>query len=367
MQAERNYKDTNFITGLRAIAISLVFLIHSGGGGLRELGGAYNLFVDFGKYGVPMFFVISGFTIFHQLYSGNYSFSKFLKIRISRISIPYFPIILLIFIYINMGGEQFNGWANKFNDGAISIDNLFAHLTYLASFSLKYANTIIGVEWSLHIEIFFYLTLGYLIANQYLKVNLKSLSFALIVTVFIAILFLYLGFVNKLDRLLVHWMPFRYAWMFVLGGIGYYYRNIINIKLTKQNQYKLSNVAILLSIMCVFILLNLKKINGVGVINEGIFATLTFILIVFVRDSASLSVILNNKVLNLLGSISFSFYLLHFIVIQTQIANYFATDTALLLIINFAFTALISYLWFRVFEVMIYKKAKSYIVRAERK
>jgi len=366
MQTKRHYEGTNFITGLRAIAIFLVFLIHSGGGGLRELGGAYNLLVDFGQYGVPMFFVISGFTIFYQLDSGRYSFSEFLMIRVSRVSIPYFPLILLIFIYSSMGGEQFNGWANKFNDGVISIDNMLAHLTYLASFSLKYANTIIGVEWSLHIEVFFYLILGYAIARKFLKISFKSLFVALLATVIMAIIFLFLRHTNRLDPLLVNFMPFRYAWMFVLGGIGYYCRNVVHRQLTKEVQYKLSNIAILVSIASALTLLNVKEINGVGAVNEGVFALLTFIMIAFVRDDAGLSAMLKNKVLIWFGSISFSFYLIHYIVIQTKIVHYFVADTFLLFIANFLLATLISYLWFSIFEVKIYRKAKLYITSVGR-
>lgn len=77
----RDYKDTNFITSLRAIAILFVFIIHSGGGGLRELGAMGNFFVDIGKYGVQMFFVISGFTIFNQFFSEKYTLKKFLLVR----------------------------------------------------------------------------------------------------------------------------------------------------------------------------------------------------------------------------------------------------------------------------------------------
>jgi peptidoglycan/LPS O-acetylase OafA/YrhL len=37
MNIERHYDGTNFITGLRAIAVLMVFLIHSGGGGFVKL------------------------------------------------------------------------------------------------------------------------------------------------------------------------------------------------------------------------------------------------------------------------------------------------------------------------------------------
>ena len=37
MQIDRRYDGTDFITGLRAVAVFLVFIIHSGGGGLRDI------------------------------------------------------------------------------------------------------------------------------------------------------------------------------------------------------------------------------------------------------------------------------------------------------------------------------------------
>jgi peptidoglycan/LPS O-acetylase OafA/YrhL len=77
MKIERVYEGTKFITGLRAIAVLLVFLIHSGGAGLTEFGGALSTLVTAGKYGVEIFFVISGFTIFYQLFEGNYTLKRF--------------------------------------------------------------------------------------------------------------------------------------------------------------------------------------------------------------------------------------------------------------------------------------------------
>ena len=50
---------TLFLTGLRGYSALAVFLIHSGGGGLRSLGEWGNKLVDFGKYGVISFFVLS--------------------------------------------------------------------------------------------------------------------------------------------------------------------------------------------------------------------------------------------------------------------------------------------------------------------
>lgn len=69
----RHYKSTEFITGLRFIAIFMVFLIHSGKDVVSEILTNQERLVSLGKYGVMVFFVISGFTIFFEK---NYSFKS---------------------------------------------------------------------------------------------------------------------------------------------------------------------------------------------------------------------------------------------------------------------------------------------------
>lgn len=57
----RRYGETDFITGLRAIAASMVVIIHTGAfTGFGSMGSALT---GLGKYGVDIFFVISGFTV----------------------------------------------------------------------------------------------------------------------------------------------------------------------------------------------------------------------------------------------------------------------------------------------------------------
>lgn len=360
MQIDRHYGGTEFITGLRAIAVFLVFLIHSGGGGLREVSEFLNTFVDFGKYGVQIFFVISGFTIFYQLYEGQYSLRRFLFIRISRISIPYFPILLLIFVYINLGGEQFNNWADKFNDGKVTIENIIFHITYLASFDLKYANTIIGVEWTLNIEVFFYCVIGFLLTRGFLKRTLVNVSFWFLFFCGVAIIFLILGYTNTLDRLLIHWMPFHYGWMFILGGAAYLIRKKLVFGLSSDTANKISDLCVLISL---FIIIILVSINTLGLINEIVFSLITAVLIITTRDSAKLSRLLTNKAMLHFGSISFSFYLIHYIVILFQIPFLiFEVESQIaIFIFNLLLTTLVSLFWYVIFEKILYKKAKSAI------
>lgn len=127
----KKYADTNFITGLRAIAILLVFFTHSGGGGINPL---FNSFVEFGKYGVQVFFVISGFSIFYQFFERNYTFKKFLIIRVIRISLVYLPLICLVYLYFLLTQNTLNPWADILNHGQISFTNFILHVHILAAF-----------------------------------------------------------------------------------------------------------------------------------------------------------------------------------------------------------------------------------------
>jgi peptidoglycan/LPS O-acetylase OafA/YrhL len=83
------------IQGLRGLAIMSVFIFHFGSSAAKELGIGSQFFVEFasfGKYGVQLFFMISGFIIFENI-SKTSSPSNFLLRRIMRI---YPAVVVLI-------------------------------------------------------------------------------------------------------------------------------------------------------------------------------------------------------------------------------------------------------------------------------
>lgn len=336
----RQYSSTNFITGLRAIAILMVFLIHSGGGGLRELSEIGNRVVSLGKYGVEIFFVISGFTIFYQFCKRDYSLKNFLKVRLFRIVIPYFPILLMLFIFSDFFMKN------------ISYFELFSHFIFFNFLSNDYANSIIGVEWTLSVEIFYYLLFGVLITYGYISAKSKNLIIWFIVFFIIAILTAYLVKSNIIETLTGHFMPFKYGYMFVLGGMAFMLRIHFEKRYSEEFLNKLSNVTFIFSIFLFFTYLTITIIPMSTSLNEIFFSMFTFILITFLRDSAMLSKIFTNRVIVFFGSISYSFYLLHFIVIKTipLEENSF--------VIWFFITTAISFVWYLFFEKFIYQKVK---------
>ena len=169
----RHYIGTEFITGLRGLAAFLVFLIHSGGGGLRGISPEFNSFVDWGKYGVIIFFVISGYTIFFQIYERKYSLKRFLAVRLLRISIPYYPVLILLFVAgiygVNIGS---NPWGNGAHGLDISWLNWVLHFTYLNFWDVKYSNSVIGIEWTLGVEVFYYFVLGIVLSLIWVRKTL---------------------------------------------------------------------------------------------------------------------------------------------------------------------------------------------------
>ena len=148
-------KDTNtlFLTGLRGYSALAVFLIHSGGGGLRSFGGRANKFVDVGKYGVICFFVLSALTLAMSIgRAKEFSYSHYLLRRFARI-FPMYCIVIVTFWWL--GGHSY--YQKMFGVSARETYDLFTHLTFLNLWDVRYRASIIGVEWTVPIEMWTYL------------------------------------------------------------------------------------------------------------------------------------------------------------------------------------------------------------------
>lgn len=360
---EKKYNDTNFITGLRAIAVLLVFLIHCNIKHIENINDFLKNLISYGGYGVQIFFVISGFTIFYQLYEKNYSFKKFIYLRITRISLVYFPIIFFLFFLANLYDIILNDWANKFNNGIISIENLIVHLIYLGSFSLNYANTIIGVEWTLNIEVFYYFLIGLLISYNVIRNNLLNLFSFSLFFLLITVSFSLMNYFKVFNSQLINWMPFIYGYMFLFGGLSFHLRQKLQ-NLFEINKLKIiSDISLIINLSLLLLLIYFHK-NLPGIIVGAITAIITSSLIILTQDFGYFSKILTNKIIVFLGSISYSIYLVHFIIINSKISNFIGNGDILLnTIFDFSLTVIVSFFLFIVFETKIYNITKSLIVK----
>jgi len=179
------------IDGLRFVAISMVVLYHLNGHLIsKSTSYEHSGRVDWsclvamqGLHGVELFFVISGF-ILALPFAAHYlagdqtvSLRKYYLRRLTRLEPPYFAALLLLFVL--------NAWVHPG-----SIGNSYGHLiaTFLYSHNLVYGtpSTVMGVAWSLEIEVQFYLLVPimtgvFAISNRLVRRGLL-IFFALIAT-----------------------------------------------------------------------------------------------------------------------------------------------------------------------------------------
>lgn len=208
-----DYGDTNFITGMRAYAALAVVLIHMGGGGLRSLGDIGNRIADMGGAGVYAFFVISGFSVASALHSGP-TYGAYLARRMARIApLYYFWLAAAAAMSIEKP----------------SLYNLAMHLSFLSVVDYKITNSIIGVEWSIPIEVFWYLLLPFLLKPMFEK--RWGIAVAVVVSFFLykasRVIPEYMPMLPGEAFLAMHWSPLPYVFSYCLGAAAFRLRPIL--------------------------------------------------------------------------------------------------------------------------------------------
>ena len=136
------------LTGLRAVAAYLVFIHHNNPASPGTL--AHRVF-DQGYIGVTIFFVLSGFLIYHRYADAyfdqrNWSWGKYLQNRFAR-TYPLYAIILLVTVSVAT-------WRGH----PMSLAVLSLNVTLWKGFFDAYKFSGIAQSWSLTVEGCFYLS-----------------------------------------------------------------------------------------------------------------------------------------------------------------------------------------------------------------
>lgn len=297
----RRYPGTDFITGLRAYAALFVVMIHAGA--FSQYGDHGANFTNAGKYGVQIFFVIAGFSITASyLKVGQYG-PYFLQ-RFFRIWPVYVVVLGLYLAAISFGVIPPSSWQERFG-AEIDAYNILMHVTFLSFLDYRIANSIIGVEWSIPVEFFWYVFLPVVLVRGYSYRGLLIAAILLIV--------LRAGQRVPLDNLLgqdgnlaATWMPIRHGAHFILGVVAFKLRSDL-AHVDERFSGMISTIAL--------VAIPVVMLSGTG-LSGDIIAVATAVLIAFYRDSAVLPrILLSNRVALTLGTISYSIYLLHMLVI----------------------------------------------------
>jgi peptidoglycan/LPS O-acetylase OafA/YrhL len=164
---------------LRGIAVTMVLILHASSSTLpfKEESPIHQLFY-FGKYGVQIFFVISGYIICHSLFLSNYSINnsfKFLAKRFIRIN-PAAYIILITYLLIELFTYLASG-KHLISSDPFDCKLMAANFLFLSN--VLETDLYIDTFWTLEIEFQFYLLIAItfpLLTNKSLKIRLLILA-----------------------------------------------------------------------------------------------------------------------------------------------------------------------------------------------
>lgn len=236
--AINDYGDTNFITGMRAFAAFGVVLIHSGGAGLRSLGDIGNNLADVGKTGVYVFFVISGFSVAASFAASN-GYLDYLGKRLWRVAPLYFLWIALA--SKNLWLPALQGEAGLRGE---DLYNILMHLSFLSFLDYKIANSILSVEWSISVEVFWYFVVPLLIAGIHGKKTVFiSIIAALLLYRYAVIHSQWLPVPAADAPFALHVNPITYALSYCLGVSAY------KLRPTLKRPERLTNLILVLVVV----------------------------------------------------------------------------------------------------------------------
>lgn len=313
MKDEIVIKKYDYLNAVRGIAILLVILLHVSQTVDRLPDWFFQLCTR-GAYGVQLFFIASAFTIYHS-YSrrikveGENAQRNFFIRRLFRITPLYYLAAIFYVIYYSYHPEDFQQKLNLLK--------VIPSILYINGFFPGAINYIPPGGWSVGVEMAFYCTVPFLFKRVN---NLKKAIWLFIILFtgamlikflarYIMVYYLNMNYHSLEGWTLYFWFPNQVV-IFSLGIILYF---IIPSYHFRKKWLGLGIVSLsFIALICLFLLRD--KYDKYYLIPEHIAAAMIFSVIVFIMSKVDVK-LLNNKITRVLGEISFSLYLIHFVVV----------------------------------------------------
>lgn len=314
-----------YIDSLRGLAILGVIIVHTAQSvpGLHPI--IFNV-CNYGKHGVQLFFFLSAYTLCLSRKgreSEPNANTKYFIRRFFRIApLYYFGIIFygIIFILKNNGNL---GSLNLHLE--YSVSNVLRHLTFTQSLSQNVIFGVVPGGWSIGTEMLFYLVFPFLF-DRYLKI--RSFLMQILLPIGIA-LFSFVFF-----RALPHLFPplskhdFNFYYCTLLNQIPIFLLGISFFVIANQTVFKLKIgwLSLIIFFIITFILLLIKYVNYNDISIFPFLAGCSFVFLFIAFKTIS---VLNLKLLQFIGRVSYSMYLFHFVFawgISTYINSFFSNS-----------------------------------------
>lgn len=339
MSSKTTYRSD--IDGLRAIAILLVIIFHSG----------FSLFSG-GFIGVDVFFVISGFLITSiiekEIKENSFSFKIFYLRRIRRI-IPvlvFIMIIITIPTYFILFANNLEAYSRTLIYTILCANNFHLYFNLGDYFSESSDLVPFLHTWSLSVEEQFYFILPPFLLLLHKKFNSKKRIFIIALLCFIGLLFsIYQTYTNP--RMAYFLLPARLFELLIGSCLAIYWKKLPS--LNQLNNNILSIIGILLIIIPALTLKSSSLFPGLN----AFWPCLGTALLLFTGKTEEQKGIINkliqNKIMVGIGLISYSLYLWHwpiFVLIKYSGINFEGTVRIISIVVTF----LLSYLTWKFIE-----------------
>ncbi|RAJ85812.1 peptidoglycan/LPS O-acetylase OafA/YrhL [Chitinophaga dinghuensis] len=320
MGENNSIRHFDFIDAVRGLAVAAVVLVHSAQGivGLSPL--AASLFSK-GQYGVQLFFIASALTLFmsygqREQLDGKQTVPFFFLRRFFRIAPMYY--IAIIFYSLILLFNPPSTYPNDFHFGYMILAMLFLNGVFPSNVAINYVPP---GGWSVAVEMLFYL----LIPILYRKIrNLKSAILFGFATLVISILCKYLA-INVLrmsGQDYSAWLPwFLYFWLpnqlpvFAIGIVLFFLIGKPGSTNSENAKLKAAGLLLLSVLWIGLVITGGQYLNPYGYYQEHFLIAIGFGLLVRGLSIWQFPIFVNKYMISL-GKVSFSLYLIHFVVIR---------------------------------------------------
>ena len=206
-----------------------------------------------------------------------------------------YSLVIIIFWWLGGLGE----YQKMFGVSPRDVYDLFTHVTFLNLWDERYQTTIIGVEWTVPIEMWTYLVIPPLFFLLDRSSNWWKWG-----VFFAAIVLAWADPYWHKDWTGAHWAIESYLFCFVGGIIAYTYLDKVKLSAREAD------------IIVAIILIGALFPVGAGRTLDLWFTVLVMALILVLPHARNTRWIFENRPVVFIGNISFSFYLLHYQVIR---------------------------------------------------
>ncbi len=357
-------KKLDYVDSLRGLAILCVIMIHTNQFGNSSVPIILRKIIGEGARGVQLFYLASAFTLFlsfkNRCDKEKFPVRNFFIRRLFRIAPLYY---LGIVYYIFQDGLGSRYWLGS--EPHITVLNIISNFTFLHAFNPFWINSLVPGGWSIGVEMTFYAIFPLL----FLKIKSLNQAFIFFIISILLRLLLQLEF-EKFPLIMDSRLWNEYLFLYFPSQMPVFALGIILYFIIIENETSKAVSGKLIILMCGLMLVQLTLntpyffphhiLFGIGFLGLGI-ALSKFRFMLFV-----------NPVINYIGRISFSMYLVHFAVLHWlayyHFIDFFENGTVNYLTrlgLVFGLTVLLSGLLYRAIEIPFQRMGKKMILRLE--